>query len=115
MNFLTMEMDGQVGGTLIKVELRDKDMAMLVLNGLKHKYPGLEGDFLGTHADILPGKKTGLYTLCFTDTKRKRYKANMDKFRMYSKQVPVICKGLGAEQQKYPASLGMMLPPRAGL
>jgi len=97
-NLLTMEMAGDVGGAMIEVKLGDNDMAMAILNGLKHKYPGLEGDFLGTHADILPSKETGLYTLCFTDTKRKRYKATMDKFKMYSKQVPVICKGLGAEQ-----------------
>merc|ERR1719186_258391 len=90
-NLLTMEMAGDVGGAMIEVKLEDKDMA--ILNGLKHKYPGLEGDILGTHADIMPSKETGLYTLCFTDTKRKRYNATMDKFKMYSKKMPVICKG----------------------
>ena len=78
--------------------LRDKDMAMAVLSGLKHKYPGLEGDTTSTHVDILPDKKTGLYTLCFTDTKRLRYKATMERFKVYSKQPPVISRGLGKEQ-----------------
>jgi len=91
----------EVGGVaLIEVKLRDKDMAMAVMTGLKHKYPGLEGDSTGSHADILPDEETGLYTLCFTDTKRKRYKGTMEKFRGYSKskQLPVISRGLGAEQ-----------------
>ena len=80
------------------MKLRYKDIAMAVLNGLKYKYPGLEGDTSGTHADILPDKETGLYTLCFTDTMKKRYKGAMDKFREYSEQLPVISRGLGAEQ-----------------
>ena len=81
-----------------KVKLMDKDLAMAVLTGLKHKYPGLEGDTTGSHADILPDQETGMYTLCFTDTKKKRYKGTMEKFREYSKQLPVISRGLVAEQ-----------------
>jgi len=76
----------------------DKDMAMAVLLGLKYKYPGLEGDMTGAHSDILPDKETGLYTLCFTDIKMKRYKATMQQFKVYSKQLPIISRGLGADQ-----------------
>ena len=68
------------------------------LNSLKHKYPGLEGDTTSTHVDFLPDEKTGLYTLCFTDTKRLRYKATMERFKVYSKQTPVISRGVGKEQ-----------------
>ena len=38
-----------------------------------------------------------MYTLCFTGSKRKRYKATVEKFKEYSKQLPVISRGLGAE------------------
>eukprot|EP00092_Neocalanus_flemingeri_P012935 GFUD01013934.1.p1 GENE.GFUD01013934.1~~GFUD01013934.1.p1 ORF type:complete len:748 (-),score=207.67 GFUD01013934.1:40-2010(-) len=86
------------GGAMLEVKLRDKEITMAVLNGLKQKYKGLEGDFTGIHADILPDKETGMYVLCFTDTHRKRYKATMEKFKMYSKQLPIISRGLGAEQ-----------------
>ena len=83
---------------VLEVKFRDQDMAMAVLQGLKHKYPGLEGDETGKHADIVKDVETGLFTLCFTDSKRKRFKATMEKFRVYSKQSPVISRGLGAEQ-----------------
>jgi len=86
------------GSVFIEVKLRTKDMAMAVLGGLRHKYPGMEGDTTGSHADILPDKKTGLFTLCFTDTHKKRYKATLDMFKKYSKQPPVISRGLGLEQ-----------------
>eukprot|EP00092_Neocalanus_flemingeri_P015933 GFUD01017250.1.p1 GENE.GFUD01017250.1~~GFUD01017250.1.p1 ORF type:complete len:1654 (+),score=467.45 GFUD01017250.1:121-5082(+) len=86
------------GGAVLEVKLRDKDMTIAVLNGLRKKYPGLEGDSSSNHADIFPDKETGLYTLCFTDTNRKRYKATMEKFKMYSKQLPIISRGLGEEQ-----------------
>ena len=83
---------------VLEVKFRDQDMAMAVLQGLNHKYPGLEGDETGKHADIVKDVETGLFTLCFTDSKRKRFKATMEKFRVYSKQPPVISRGLGAEQ-----------------
>ena len=83
---------------VLEVKFRDQDMAMAVLQGLNHKYPGLEGDETGKHADIVKDVETGLFTLCFTDSKRKRFKATMEKFRVYSKQSPVISRGLGAEQ-----------------
>jgi len=86
------------GGNILEVKFRDQDMAMAVLQGLKHKYPGLEGDETGKHGDIFMDKETGLFTLCFTDRKRKRYKATMEKFRDYSKLSPVISRGAGAEQ-----------------
>eukprot|EP00092_Neocalanus_flemingeri_P019000 GFUD01020585.1.p1 GENE.GFUD01020585.1~~GFUD01020585.1.p1 ORF type:complete len:459 (+),score=139.75 GFUD01020585.1:203-1378(+) len=89
---------GVSGDALLEVKLRDKDMAMAVLNGLKHKYPGLEGDKTGIHSDILPDKKTGLFTLCFTDLKRKRYRATIENFKIYSKHLPLISRGLGADQ-----------------
>ena len=66
-SIMCMENSEVVGVPLIEVKLRDKEMAMAVLIGLKHKYPGLEGDTTGSHADILPDKETGLYTLCFTN------------------------------------------------
>ena len=59
-------------------------MAMAVLQGLKHKYPGLEGDETGKHGDMFKDKETGLFTICFTDSKRKRYKATMEKFSLQS-------------------------------
>ena len=40
----------------------------------------------------------GLYTLCFTDTKKMGFKATMERFKSYSTQAPVICRGLGKEQ-----------------
>jgi len=86
------------GNTMIEVKMRDQDMAMAVLNGLKQKYPGLTGDTSGSHVDIFPDKKTGLYTLCFTDSMKKRYKATMDRFHKYGKKSPIIKKGLGKEQ-----------------
>jgi len=86
------------GGAILEVKFRDQDMAMAVLQGLKHKYPGLEGDETGKHGDMFKDKETGLFTLCFTDSKRKRYKATMEKFRDYSKLSPVISRGAGAEQ-----------------
>ena len=92
---LSVDMTEVYGGAMIEVKMKDKDMTMAVLTGLKHKYPGLEGDTTGSHADIVADKETGLYTLCFTDTHRKRYKATMVKFREYSKQLPVISRGLG--------------------
>ena len=39
-----------------------------------------------------------LLTLCFTDSQRKRYKATMEKFKIYSKLSPVISRGRGADQ-----------------
>merc|ERR1719318_2085895 len=86
------------GGDILEVKFRDQDMAMAVLQGLKHKYLGLEGDETGTHGDMFMDKETGHFTLCFTDSKRKRYKATMEKFRNYSKLSPVISRGAGAEQ-----------------
>jgi hypothetical protein len=86
------------GGALLEVRFRDQDMAVAVLQGLKHKYAGLEGDETGKHADIVEDKETGLFTLCFTDSKRKRYKATMEKFKIYSMLSPVISRGLGADQ-----------------
>eukprot|EP00092_Neocalanus_flemingeri_P024750 GFUD01026839.1.p1 GENE.GFUD01026839.1~~GFUD01026839.1.p1 ORF type:complete len:459 (+),score=149.93 GFUD01026839.1:197-1378(+) len=98
--FCMEDTNGVNGGgfAMLEVKLRDMDMAVAVLNGLKHKYPGLEGDMTGVHSDILPDKETGLFTLCFADIKRKRYKATMEKFKLYSKQLPLISRGLGADQ-----------------
>ena len=73
-------------------------MAVAAQKGLESKYPGLKGDNTGTHADIVPDKVTGLYTLCFTDTKKMGFKATLEKFKSYSTQVPVISRGLGKEQ-----------------
>ena len=73
-------------------------MAVAVLQGLKNKYVGLEGDKKGKLADIVKDKHTGLFTLCFTDSKRKRFKATMEKFKVYSKQLLIISRGLGADQ-----------------
>lgn len=95
---LCVDMVDNLAGAILEVKMVDKNLAMAVLNGLRHKYPGLEGDTTGSHADIVPAKETGLYTLCFTDNNRKRYKATMDHFKQYSKQKPVISRGLGAEQ-----------------
>ena len=75
-----------------------KEMTMAVLTGLEHKYPGLEGDVTGSHADIVPDRETGLYSLCFTDTHKKRYKATMEKFKEYSEQLPIISRGLAVDQ-----------------
>jgi len=86
------------GGALLEVRFKDGNMAMAVLQGLKHKYVGLAGDEEGKHADIVKDKETGLFTLCFTDSKRKRFKATMEKFKIYSKMSPVISRGLGADQ-----------------
>merc|ERR1719318_12050 len=86
------------GGVILEVKFRDQDMALAVLQGLKHKYPGLEGDERGKHGDMFKDKETGLFTLCFTDSKRKRYKATMEKFRVYSQLPPVISRGVGAER-----------------
>ena len=74
--------------------MKDQDMAVAVLNGIKQKYQGLEGDTTGSQADIIPNRNT----LCFTDTTKKRYKATMEKLQMYSKQRPIISKRLGKEQ-----------------
>jgi len=78
--------------------MKDKEMALAVLKGLKDKYPGLEGDTDGNHDDLYPDEISGLYTLCFTDIKKKRFKATYDNFQKYSKQPPIISKGLGKEQ-----------------
>ena len=43
-------------------------------------------------------KESGLFTLGFTNSKKKRYKATMEKFKIYSKLSPVICRELGADQ-----------------
>jgi len=83
---------------VIEVKMRESGMAVAVLNGLKQKYPGLEGDTGECHTDIVPDEKTGLYTLCFTDSRMKKYKATVDKFKMYSKHQPVISKGHGKDQ-----------------
>merc|ERR1719341_1579837 len=91
-------MEGVSGGAVLEVRFRNEDMAVAVLQGLKHKYVGLAVDEDGNHADIVKDKETGLFTLCFTDSKRKRFKATMEKFKMYSKLIPVISRGLGADQ-----------------
>ena len=52
---------------------------------------GLEGDETGKHADIEKNKENGLFTLRFTNSKRKRFTATMEK--IYSKLSPVICRG----------------------
>ena len=83
---------------VVEVKWKDKDMAEAVLQGLKQKYPGLQGDTSGVHVDIVPDSKTGLFTLCFTDSKKKKFKATLDKFKTYSLQPPVITRGLGADQ-----------------
>ena len=88
------------GNTVIEVKMKDQDRAVAILNGIKQKYPGLEGDTTGSQADIIPNKNTGLYTLCFTATMKKRYKATMEKFQMYSKQRPIISKGLGLGKEQ---------------
>merc|ERR1719186_1888598 len=49
-SLLTVELVGGVGGATIEIKLRDKDMALAVLNGLRQKYPGLEGDCMSTNA-----------------------------------------------------------------
>ena len=67
------------GGALPEVRFRDQGMAAAVLQVLKHKYVGLEGDETGKHGDIVKDKETGLFTLCFMDSKRKRYKATKEK------------------------------------
>ena len=69
------------------------------MQGLKHKYSGLEGDKTAKHANIVYRTgRFGLLTLCFTDRKRKRYKATVDKFSVYGKLSPVISRWLGADQ-----------------
>merc|ERR1719186_1124657 len=90
--------ENKTGAAMLEVKLSDKDMATAVLLGLKHKYPGLEGDMTGAHFVMFPDKVTGLYTLCFTDTKMKRYKATIEQFKHYSKQLPIISRGLGVNQ-----------------
>jgi len=83
---------------VIEVKMRERGMALAALHGLKQKYPGLEGETGEFYTDIVPDKKTGLYTLCFTDSRLMKYKATFDKFKMYSKQPPLISKGIGKEQ-----------------
>ena len=48
--------------------------------------------------DIEENKDRGLFTLCFTDSKRKGYMATMKRFRIQSKLSPVISRGRGADQ-----------------
>jgi len=86
------------GNTVIEVKMKNKEMAMAALKGLKQKYPHLEGDTSGSHADLVPDKVSGLYTLCFTDSNKKKFKATLDMFKKYSKQLPIISRGLGKEQ-----------------
>ena len=63
-------------------------MAVAVLQRLKHKYTGLEADETGKHMDIVKDKESGLFTFCCTNSKRKRYKATMKKFKIYSNLSP---------------------------
>jgi len=86
------------GNTVIEVKMKNKEMAAAALKGLKQKYPQLEGDTSGSHADLVPDKVSGLYTLCFTDSNKKKFKATLDMFKKYSKQLPIISRGLGKEQ-----------------
>ena len=83
---------------VIEVKMREKGMALAVLHGLKQKYPCLEGETGQSHSDIAPDEKTGLYTLCFTDSRMKKYRATVDKFKVYSKHQPIISKGHGKDQ-----------------
>merc|ERR1712025_1082334 len=83
---------------VIEVKMREKGMALAALHGLKQKYPGLEGETGQSHSDIVPDEKTGLYTLCFTDSRMKKYRATVDKFKVYSKHQPIISKGHGKDQ-----------------
>ena len=83
------------GGACLEVRFRDKVMTMAVMQRRKHKYAGLESNKTEKHADV---KESGLLTLCFTNSKRKRCMAALEKFEIYSELFPVICKGLGADQ-----------------
>jgi len=88
-----------IGDTaFIEVKFKDESIAMAVLQGLQHKYPGFVGDDEGKFKDLVKDTQTGLFTLCFTDSKRKRFKATMEKFSTYDKELPVISRGLGNEQ-----------------
>ena len=72
---------------------------MTVLQGILHKYPMMVGDDSNKFKIIVRDSKTGLYTLCFTDSMKKKFKATLEKFAPYSKVLPpVISKGEGEEQ-----------------
>ena len=47
---------------------------------------------------IKENEENSQVTLCFMHSKRKRYKATMEKFKIYSKSSPVISRGRGADQ-----------------
>ena len=44
----------------LEVRFRDQDMGVAVLQKLKHKYAGLEGDEKEKHADIVKDEVTGI-------------------------------------------------------
>ena len=51
------------GGALLKVRFRDQGMAVAVLQGLKHKYVGLESDEMGDQVDTVEDMETGLFKI----------------------------------------------------
>ena len=61
---LVLSVVNKTGGALLEVRFRDEDMAVDVLQRLKHKYAGLEGDETGEAC-------RHLFTLYFTNSKRK--------------------------------------------
>ena len=69
-----------------------------VLQRKKHQCAGLRVAETRKPPDIEENKESGLFTLCFMDSKRNRYKANMEKFKIYSKLSPVISRGRGADK-----------------
>jgi len=85
-------------GTIIEVKFREEASARTVLHGLENKYSGIVGDVGGMFKNIVKDDQTGLYTLCFNDIHRKRFKATMDKFSVYSQVPPVISRGGGSDQ-----------------
>ena len=67
------------GGALLEVRFRDIHGRAAEIEGC-----GQEGDETGKHADIVKDKESGPFTLCFTNSKRKRYTVTMEKFKIYS-------------------------------
>ena len=82
----------------VEIKFREEEAARTVLHGLEHKYSGIVGDHAGMFKNIVEDEQTGLYTLCFNDVNRKRFKATMDKFSVYSQVPPVISRGGGSDQ-----------------
>ena len=94
-----IQVEDMFDNACIEVKFKQEEIATAVLQGLMHKYPTMVGDYKGNLKNIVRDKRSGLYTLCFTDSKKKKFKATMDKFSAYCLDLPpVISRGVGGEQ-----------------